>query len=257
MPEEPAAYPELDRRWNSACRILLGRELGGLDDFAPYLSRYVEPLFEKASFLSGKKALVSLPNFSRKAVFISNDEQELYAKRTSHQPLSINEVKDMDSIISAVSERIAYSGNIITGNSRFVEQSSSIVDSAYVYRSSDYYGASYVAYSSNGRFDQYVFGCNWTGESKFIISSHDTYKLTRCFETLRCFTSSDCYYSANLEDCADCLFSFNQRSRRNLIGNLALPKDEYSSLKSKLVSEMAESMQRKKSVKSIIEIIRD
>lgn len=255
MAGNSAAYAELDRRWKSTCRILLGTEVGGLSEFEKYLSRYTEPIFEKKSCLSGKPTYVSLPNFCKAARFISNDEEGKYNETPPGKALSINEVKDIDSIVAALGGNLAYSGNLVTGNSKFVEESNSIVDSAYVYRSCDYYGASYVAYSSNGRFDEHVFGCNWTGESKFIICSHDTYKLARCFETLRCFTSADCYYSANLEDCTGCLFSFNQRSKRNLIGNLALPKDEYASLKAKLVSEMAETMKAEKAVPSIIEII--
>jgi len=257
MPSSPSAYDELDRKWKATCRVLLGQEVGELASFEKYLSRYVEPIFEKKSFLSGKPCFVSLPNFCKKAKFISNDEQEKFRQAIAANPLSINDIKDIDSIISALGETAAYSGNIVTGNSKFVEQSNGIIDSTYVFHSSDYFGASYVAYSSNGRLDEYVFGCNWTGESKFVITCHDTFKLTRSFETLRCFTSADCYYSANLEDCADCLFSFNQRSRRHLIGNLALPKDEYKGLKQKLVSEIAEELKSKKSLLSIVELICD
>ncbi|MFA5929368.1 MAG: hypothetical protein WC861_00635 [Candidatus Micrarchaeia archaeon] len=247
----------LDRKWRSTCRILLGKEVGGLEAFEGYLTKYVEPIFEKKSFISGKPTYVSLPNFCKGAAFISNDEAGEYAKSLASVKFTANDIKDIDSILEALGGHAAYSGNLITGNSQFVEQSNSCVDSTFVFRSTDYYGASYIAYSSNGRFDECVFGCNYTGESKFIITSYDTYKLTRCFETLRTFTSADCYYTANLEDCSGCLFSFNQRSKRNLIGNLALPKDEYAGLKAKLVAEMAETLARKKSLPSIIELIRD
>ncbi len=254
---ESVVYSELDRRWKQTCRVLLGGEVGKLADFEAYLTKYVEPIFERKSCLSGRKTYVSLPNFCKGASFISNDEMEEYEGRIRAAKLSVNDIKDIDSIVWALCENIAYSGNIVTGNSNFVEASNSCVDSTYIYRASDYYGATYIACSSNGRFDQYVFGCNWTGESKFIITSYDTYKLTRCFETLRTFTSTDCYYTANLEDCTGCLFSFNQRNKRHLIGNLALPKQDYQKLKEKLVAEMRETLKAKKSVPSIVEIIRD
>ncbi|MCX6769620.1 MAG: hypothetical protein NT051_02985 [Candidatus Micrarchaeota archaeon] len=247
----------LDRKWKATCRVLLGQEVGALLEFEKYLAHYAEPIFEKRSFISGKPTYVSLPNFHKGAKFISNDEAGEYCKSVSKMKFSPNDIKDIDSILQTFAGQAAYSGNLITGNSQFVEQSNSCVDSAFIFRSSDYYGASYIAYSSNGRFDECVFGCNYTGESKFIITSYDTYKLTRCLETLRTFTSSDCYYTANLEDCSGCLFSFNQRSKRNLIGNLALPKDEYAGLKTKLIAEMAETLQKKKALPSIIELIRD
>jgi len=250
-------YSELDRRWKATCRILLQGEVGNLADFRPYLAKYAEPIFEKKSDISGQKTIISLPNFCIAARFISNDETGEYAKRLPQAKLSINDTKDIDSAIRALSENFVYSGSIVTGNSLFVEDSNSCVDSTFVLSSSDYYNSKYIAYSTNGRQDEHIFGSSYTGESKFIITSYDTYRLTRCFETLRTFTSYDCYYSANLENCSDCLFSFNQRGKRRLVGNLELPKAEFGAIKAKLVSEIASELGRKKNAQSILEIIRD
>jgi hypothetical protein len=62
------------------------------------------------------------------------------------------------------------------------------------------------------------------------------------------------YYSFNCISCSNCIFAFNLRSKRNVIGNLELPKDEYARLKKKLVAEMADELRRKKRLFSIADI---
>ena len=74
-------------------------------------------------------------------------------------------------------------------------------------------------------------------------------------ETLHLNIASDCYYSASLENCNDCIFSFNQKNRHFLIGNLQMEKDAYNALKDKLLAEIRDTLQRDKSVISIAELI--
>jgi hypothetical protein len=67
--------------------------------------------------------------------------------------------------------------------------------------------------------------------------------------------ASDSYYSASLEDCTNCLFTFNQRNKHYLIGNVPLAKDKYATLKAKLIGEIRDELKRKKSIPSVIQII--
>jgi hypothetical protein len=50
------------------------------------------------------------------------------------------------------------------------------------------------------------------------------------------------------------MFSFGQRSASYKIGNLALPKDKYKEIKAKLVSEMAERLQKDKTLPLLFEL---
>jgi hypothetical protein len=77
----------------------------------------------------------------------------------------------------------------------------------------------------------------------------------RCLETFHCNVASDCYYSGSIEDCSNLMFSFNQRNKQYMIGNVPLNKEAYLKLKNKLLDEIADTMRKKKSLPSVIEII--
>jgi hypothetical protein len=51
------------------------------------------------------------------------------------------------------------------------------------------------------------------------------------------------------------MFSFNQRHKSYLIGNVQLTKEKYGELKAKLVGEIRDEFKRKKKLPSVIEII--
>ena len=72
---------------------------------------------------------------------------------------------------------------------------------------------------------------------------------------MRVYMSSDCYYSANCENCSDCMFSFNLRNKRHTVGNVQLPREKYLGLKKKLVGEILGELLPRKRVISIAEIL--
>jgi hypothetical protein len=246
---------EVEKAWKAACRVLLGEEIGSLRDYETYLSRHLEKTRNERSAISGKGVTVFEQNFCRGAMFISNDEREEYGRMLAGAKLNVNEVKDMDSIVEAIGERLWYAGNIITGNSQGVEESDACSNSFFVRRSSEIYDSKYVAYSDAMRFGEYVFGSNWIGETRFAIKTYETFKVVRCMEAVRISQSSDCYYVAGVEGCSNCMFSFNQRNRRNLIGNLELERGEYGKLRDKLVGDIRDTLRAKKSVPTIIDLI--
>ena len=108
--------------FRTTCRVLLQGEVGELDDFKPYLMRYVENVAGVKSALSGKGVTISSPEFSPGAKFISHVEMEEYNKRLRAVRLDLNSIKDIDSAVSALGEQLYYCGDIITGNSEAVGQ---------------------------------------------------------------------------------------------------------------------------------------
>jgi len=246
---------DINSAWKSACKVLLGEEIGEIQQYAGYLQKYVEPLSEKTSALSGKKVLVSSSDFCKGAKFICNEEREAYAKMLAQHKIGINDMKDIDSMLGALSESLYYCGNIVLGNSAFVQESNRCVNAYYCFRCDDVYDSKYVAYSREARYCEYVFGSNQPGESKFNIKGMGVWRAVRCMEVMRAMACSDCYYSANIEDCSDCMFSFNLRSKRRMIGNNSLSKEEYEKLKAKLIWDMCETLSRKKVLPYIADII--
>ncbi len=244
---------QINEAWKSTCRTLLGEEVGGLSDFEPYLSRHVEQMAERKSSYSGKGVFAS-ERVCEGARFMSDDERPQYS--AAGAKLDINEIKDLDSLVFAAREKFVYSGNIVLGNSSGVEKSDRCADSVHVYKSRGIVdGSKFLAFSDQVRVSEYAFGTVLSGEVKSIIHSYEVYKTTRCMEGFYTWHSSDCYFTANLQGCRNCMFSFNLRNRSDTIGNLQLPKDKYVSLKKKLLAEIADELRRKKTIIGIAELL--
>lgn len=250
--ESSQVYNELNRHWKSVCRILFSQELGELDDFKVFQERYSEKLHYSTSEISGKKVVFSLP-YSKGSRFISGDEQ---LRLNDSKPLEIDSIKDIDSLLLAVKEKVVYSGNKVLGNSGNLLECESITDSFYAYRSFEIISSEYMAYSLKCRECKDLFGCCDCGEAHFSINGSMIHRTTRSFELGMCANSSDSYLSYGLDNCHDCMFSFNLRSKKFAIGNNELGREKYTRLKEGLVSQIAEELREKKTFPSLIELSR-
>lgn len=243
----------IEKGWADACRVLLGTEVGPIGEYSEYLQRYVEPLKLAESEISKKPVAVS-SGYPEGTRFISGDEIGEYAE-LMRTPLDIGSIKDIDSLLDALEEKLCYSGNVVLGNSGNVSGSNRIFDSRNVYQSHEVFYSRSVAYGYVVRYSESVFGSENVGQSGFVIRGFDIYGAKRMMECLHAYHSSDCIYSANLENCQECLFCFNLRFRKRSIGNLELPKERFDSLKAKLTAEIRETLEKNKSLPTINEII--
>jgi len=248
---ESKAYEELNKRWKATCRLVIGGEVGELEEFGEWLSELNEPEFHEKS-TSGIEVMLPSSNYSHDAGFTFLDEVDFNKK---FDPLNINEIKDIDSIIEAIQERFIYCGNIVLGNSGFVEKSTNITDSFYIYKSNTVEYSNYVAFAALTRYCENVFGSDVLGYSNYCIWGKYGFKNVRSLEFMRCQSSYDCYYTYNLHNCSDCIFSFNLQTRRNVVGNLELSKDRYIAVKKKLLEEMREILEKNKRLPNLFEIV--
>ena len=251
-----ATAPEnINRAWESACKVMLGQSVGPIDDFDAYLWKNVEPYHLTKSAISGKEVVVS-GDYKAGARFISGEELQEYTRIIGKVPLNINELKDIDSIISAIGERVYYSGNDILGNSGQATLSNRVVDSTFVYKAHDIFYSKYVTHTYLSKYSEYIFGCESVGKgTHFAVKSFETYDDSRLFETVRVYESSDVIYSANLEACQSCLFCFNLRGKTRCIGNVELPDGKFSKLKAKLQEDICQTLMSKKTAPSIMDIV--
>ena len=240
---------DIDSAFGSTCRILFGKGMGGLSEFAGYLSEGVDPPSAANSSASGKPVYLSRPYYCRGARFLN--VSELAGKQPA---LAINDIKDVDSALAALSEKFAYCGSKNLGTSSGVEQSDMCNDCLDVLSSQNVMASKYVAYSNGVRESECVFGCQLGGEVGFSMHSQIFFYSKRCFDAYMCFHSTDVYCSFNCRNCAGALFSFNQNSKRNMIGNLELAKDKYLELKGKLSGEVGETLGAKKRFPTIFEL---
>lgn len=241
----------LDKQWTTTCRLLLGKEIGELAIYKDWLCEGLEPFETRKSALSGKE-VVAVGKYPRGTPFISFDE---ISHSRKFEPLSINEIKDIDSIVQAVSEKAVYTGNIVLGNSSHVEKSSGVENSHFIFASHTLHNSQDIAHTTLAREDKAIFGSVMVGESEFCIRMFNALRAQRCLEGWRIIESSDVHYSHSLEGCTECMFCFNLKGKRYCTGNAELPKDKYFELKKKLLAELADELQAKKRLRSLPELL--
>jgi len=240
-------FNTLNKSWKSTCKIVLGKEIGELKEYDGWLQDYHATLGQRKSTLSGKEVILSNDYYCNNSNFLSFGEKQ-------PEPLDINEIKDIDSLAQAISDKWSYSGNKVLGNSSDVQSSDSITSSQNLLNSANMQYSSYLYRCFIGREMKYAFGCNYMGKSSFVIHSSFVFKASRIFESHWAIESSDMYFSSNCTGCRDLLFCFNLKNAHNSIGNLQLPKDKYLSLKNKILAEATESLESNKSVPTLMEM---
>jgi len=252
MKTDSPVYRELDKSWKSTCRILFKREIGGLGNYQPWLASRCPPIVHEASALTGKDISYAITDYCPGSKRASLDE---IWKLKKFPPLSINEIKDMDSLLEAVGERAYYTGNVILGNSANIESSSNCNDSHFVLESGVVSDCKRVGNCSRIKGCEHCFGCDAIAESQFMINAYEAYRCTRCLEAWKSQSCSDCMYVNGLVNSTNCMFCFNVKNKKYAIGNLELEKGKYSSIKEKLVSEISAELEKGKSLPSLSEIV--
>lgn len=244
-------YQKLNSAWKQTSRVLLGTEAGELADFEEYLMEMVPAPSCRKSSISGKEVHLSRPHYCKGAGFARNEELPYNSPFT----LSINEIKDLDTLAAALGPQVKYVGDKNLGVCANLEKADSCTDCINILNCHQVLNSENVSHSYSIRKAKYVFGCNWLGDARFMVRTHGTFKSTRCFEAYLGMSSSDLYFSFNCRSCSELLFSFNQVSRRYMIGNLELPKDKYLALKKKLLGEASSALSTHRRHPSLFELM--
>ncbi len=250
-------YEQLNRAWLTTTKMIFGENIGELREFGEYLSGTAIGKTVTSS-ISGKPLWVASKEYSDNAGFFDHgtEQAELAKSIALTTPLDINSIKDIDSLIGALGERLTYSGNKVLGNSKGIEHSDAIVDGNNILNSSMIVGSKCVAYSYLMRYNEFTFGSASSGQSSHIIRCFNCNTMQRCFECSTSIGDSDCYFVYNSMNCTDCLFTFGVRAKRYFVGNVELPRDKYATLKAKLLSELVGELKAKKKLGfSIIDIL--
>ncbi len=243
---------KLNADFKNTCKIIFGQEIGGLLEFEPYLKEAMLPHKLAKSSVSGKQVMLGSGHYPDGARFASQDE----LSSVKFQPLNINDIKDIDLLFLPASERAIYCGNKLFGTNFNIEHGDNVADCVDVYHSHDIYNSKYAAFCSIGRVSRSIYSLHvfWNCSNVIRCSECTVLGAARSFEC-HCSTGiSDSYFCLNCSGCQNCMFSFNQRGKSYLIGNLQLTKERYADLKSKLVSEMAEKLKKDKRLFTMADI---
>ena len=248
-------YEVLNGEWKKTCKILFGREVGELGKYGKWLEKDKQPKLKRTG-ADGKEIVFPSTDYED-CQNIASESGGLvgFVSSSAISPLNINEIKDIDSIISAIRERMVYSGNTIFGNSGFIESSAAVSNSFYILESARVNDSKYIAYSTVVKSSSNLFGCNVSSFASHAIRCHQQGKGSRNFEVCLCWNSSDCYYSYDIIGCSDCIFSFNLKGKTNCIGNLELDREKYTKLKKQLLEQIADCLEQGKEALGLIDIV--
>ena len=245
---------DINNAFKSACKVILGEEIGELSGYANWLYEKNGPRIVKKSYLSGSDVVFAAEEYQVVSQAARLDEFDMSKQ---YAPISINDLKDIDSLISAISQRAVFCGNIVLGNSSNVEQSTVITDSNHILHSERAAFCKYVAYSTRGSYSENIYGCKGFGPAKYCIKAKGAWDVTRCFNSTKIDFSSDIYYSHGLTNCQDCFFCFNLKGKRNMIGNYQLGKGKYLEIKSALLGQIRDELEKNKRLPTLIDALRD
>ncbi len=250
--QKTTVYDSLNKSWKTTTRILFGEELGELKDYEEWLGEYCPKPGKRISAISGKEVTLNTDHYSKTANVISAEE----SRERAVEPLTINEIKDIDSIVEAIKEKWEYTGNRTLGNSELVEASDLIMDSQNIAKSTNIQQSSNVFSSFLVRLNsKNIFGSGFFGNGEFIVRLFAGLNVRRVFESHIALDCSELYFCHQTMGCSEMLFSFFQRNRRRCIGNLQLPKEKYLELKKKLLSEVAGELRKSKKFPSLFQMV--
>ncbi len=241
-------YDKLNQAWKQTAKIVLGDEVGELKDYEGLLKQHMEgELIEKRSAIS--EEAVSVPAEYKALPVASMSELD----KLRRVKLDINDIKDIDTIVERLKEEFVYVGNVALGKSNFVEKSSKVVDSQYIYNSYDVFNSRFVMYGSHIRNEKYVFGVRDGGNVEFAIlcrgyGGTKEAASIRVFESVVIGFSKNTYYGAVCTYCNEVFFSFFQYGARYTIGNLQHTPDKYKQIKAALLEEIRDNLKAKKHV---------
>ena len=243
---------KIDSSWRSACRILFGREIGPLSRYGAWLGESLPRGARRKSHVSGKEVAVAFDAFPLDARFVSSEELAI----NKGYGVSENDMKDIDSLMRALSEKCEYAGNRHLGNSAFVESSDIVLDSQFVCNSTNVEESQYVASSFMIRKgSKHIFGCGALGDGEFLVRVTDSYGQKRSFESSMVGTSSDCHFCHNVLGSREMMFCFGQRNKSYCIGNTPFPKEKYLELKRKILDEVAGILEKEGSFPALHELV--
>ena len=247
--ERAPFYQEVNKAFQNTSKVLFGQSIGELKEFDNYLSETMNPYDSYESKLSGKEVIVN-SYYPEDAAFISADE----VAALKRQQVDINSIKDIDSLVEAVKDTFAYSGNQMFGLNSNLWLTTAITDSHYIIKSHNVVKTKYASNCCYTRECSHIFGLIGNPYSEYTIRCSMGGHLKRCFEAYSCDGCSDLYYCFRCDGSTDCMFSFGFMGGRYVIGNNHLTREQYLELKAKLVNEIAEELKTKKQLPSILDL---
>lgn len=240
---------EIEKAWAAACKVMLGREIGRLDDYEEWLMRYVP------SIIKNKSAISDLMIYAPSFVFYEETKKQMIGLEESpkwgenHLQKEQAEAITLGNASKSLGKLRYYTPEIIIGENVGMEKCGSIFyNCSFCYKASAMAYDKYCAFSMWPRQSEHIFGSSFLFSCQFCIKCFHSENLTRCFELSNSNSCTDCYFCHNCENCHESMFCFNAKNLRYAIGNREVGKEEYLRIKKLILEEMAGKLEKNKTL---------
>ena len=243
---------KIDKAFGETSALLLGRQLGNVDDYSEWLGKHVPLPFPAASAVSRKEIWMAPPiNFLDKRFdasrIIGMDEMES-VNGSPHGSKELEAVENLGQLLEKFVSPIAYyCGNFRYGAWQDIEKCSGGGTGRTIYYSEDvFHNVKNVAFSHCVINSHNIFGGHNVVKSGFGINIYNSNAIARGFEVDGCLSSSDIYFCHNSENLRDCMFCFNAKNLKYAIGNVQYPQEGYARMKRMMLDEIAAKVAKDK-----------
>ncbi len=254
-PEMAFDITPIEKGFGQATSLLLGRELSGIERHASYLYRHVPRNFNLKSSLTGNNVVVGgyrahlLKKWDLEKRMVTEDEMRDIGKFQLDQNAVEKISLDFGSLVEIL-HPVAYTNlDKIAGRVTNSRNAAVAIDCVDCYEGSAFIWSKKCSHCFWAESSESMFGCSATWGCSFCLKTYYSRRITRAFECDNCHACSDAYFLHNCENVRDSMFCFNAKNLTNAIGNAPMEPGDYKRIKSSLVSQMADELERTKNLK--------
>ena len=240
-------HESIETAFRSLTRVLLGKELHGIQSYSAWLERDVRMPTAQKSAVSDKMTYLSFFSFfqqTKNRVVKLEEGEKLGEKAVSREDAHRLSISNAPGLLRGIK---CYASESDVGENVSVEEGGQHGYSSYCFHGDAFVYSKYCAYSFWPRSSEYTFGSDFVFSSKFCLKCYSSVNLTRCFEVSHSVNCSDCYFCHNCDNLSDCMFCFNTKNKHYAIGNAEVGREQYLRVKNLVQQEIADRLQRDRS----------
>lgn len=240
---------EVEEAFSLTCRLVLGKPVLGVDNYARWLMRHLGEEERVRSAIGGKSLRIikqyAFMGQIPKNRIIGHDQMENEARGMK---MDIGEGCNMGDIAREFPGIAYFNLDIQNGNNRNNTGTMGLENTTNTHNSQDAFESKNVSYTSYTKCSEFCFGCYRAFYSKFCINCYNCVKSTNCLECDSVLDSSGAYFCHNCENVHDAMFCSNAKNLRYAVGNVVVGREKYMEMKKILLDYVLGELEAKKSV---------
>lgn len=237
---------EIERAFRLTCKIVLGKELKGMNEYEDWLTARTgsSPIRRKSGLSDATVYIPDIPFYAeiKKGIVTLEEVPGLENRKLDGKAVEKLTLTNAGKMLKEV-KVFSLDAKV---DSTFMEECSLYGWSHYCYRSVCMNKSKYCGNSFWPRQSDHVFGSRYLFSSAFSLKCYYSVNLMRCFEVLDCTNCADCYFCHNCETMENCMFCFNSKGLRYAIANVEVGREQYLRIKKIVLDEITDELEKTK-----------